>query len=53
MNYNIDQLRKQLLDYYGTAICSGFPMAIMDASKIECMRDEEIIEEADKLGLID
>ena len=27
---NIDKLRQDLIDYYGTAMSNGFPMAVMD-----------------------
>ena len=50
--YDIDELRERLIDYYGTAMYSGFPMAIIDLSRIENMSDEEIIREARKIGLI-
>ena len=45
----IDQLRKQLEDYYGTAM-QEFPMAVLDLSDIEQMTDEEVIDEAKRLG---
>lgn len=50
--YDIDELKQRLIDYYGTAMYSGFPMAIIDLSKIENMSDEEIIREARKIGII-
>ena len=45
MERNIDtnRLRKDLIDYYGTASFNGFPAAFMDLSKIERMSDEELI----------
>ena len=45
------KLRKDVIDYYGTAIFSGFPMAMMDISKIEKMTNEELLGEARKIGL--
>ena len=53
MNYNIEHLRQQVLDYYGTATFSGFPMAIIELGKVERMSDYEIVELALKLGIID
>lgn len=50
--YDIDELKQRLIDYYGTAMYSGFPMAIIDLSRIENMSDEEIIREARKIGII-
>ena len=46
MNYQIDtdRLRRDLMDYYGTAMFNGFPMAVFDLSRIERASDEELIE---------
>ena len=30
-----EQLRQDLMDYYGTAMHSGFPMAVIDLSGVE------------------
>ena len=53
MNYQIDtnRLRRDLMDYYGTAMFSGFPMAVVDLSRIERASDEELIEIAQKNGV--
>ncbi len=53
MEYEIDvnQLRRDLKDYYGTAMWNGFPMALMDLSRIEQMSDQEIIELAQQIGM--
>ena len=53
MNYQIDtdRLRRDLMDYYGTAMFSGFPMAVVDLSRIERASDEELIEIAHKNGV--
>lgn len=48
---NGDDLRKDLIDYYGTAMTGGFPMAMMDLSKVENASAEELLEYADKAGL--
>ena len=48
---DIAVLRKLLMDYYGTAMQS-FPMAVIELSNIEDMSDDEIIVEAQKIGLL-
>lgn len=45
------KLKKDIKDYYGTAMFSGFPMAMMNLSDIEKMTNEELIREAKKIGL--
>ena len=47
----IEELRKKIKDYYGTAM-QFFPNAIGDLANIDNMTDEEIIEEAKKLHFI-
>lgn len=49
MNYK--RLRKDIIDYYGTAMFSGFPMAMMDIADVKRMTDEELVREAKKIGL--
>ncbi len=51
MELDIDRLRKDLMDKYGTAMFSGFPAAVMDLSRIERMSDREILETAEKQGI--
>ena len=34
------ELREQLMDYYGTAMSSGMPMAVIELAEIENMSDE-------------
>lgn len=50
MNYeiDIDKLRSDLEDYYGTAMFSGFPMAVMDLNEVSRMTDRELVELAEK-----
>ena len=52
MEYEIDisRLRRDLEDYYGTAMFSGFPMAVMDVSRVERMSAQELVELAQKNG---
>ena len=53
MEYEIDisRLRRDLKDYCGTAMFNGFPMAVMDLSKVERMSDHELVELAQKNGM--
>ncbi len=51
MELDINRLRKDLMDKYGTAMFSGFPAAVMDLSRIEKMSDQEILETAQKKGI--
>ena len=43
-----EELKEKLKEFYGTAITSGMPMAIIDFAKVENMTDEEIEREANK-----
>lgn len=47
----IDELKKRIKDYYGSAM-QIYPAAMIDLEKIDNMTDEEIVEEAKKLHLI-
>ena len=51
MDRDAGELREKLKDYYGTAMTSGFPMAVIELSEIDDMSDEEILEKAESLGL--
>ncbi len=53
MEYEIDvnRLRRDMKDYYGTAMFNGFPMAVMDLSEVERMSDRELVELAQKNGV--
>ena len=48
MVYELDteRLRRDLEDNYGTAMASGFPMAMMEMSEVERASDRELIEMA-------
>ena len=48
MVYELDteRLRRDLEDDYGTAMASGFPMAMMEMSEVEKASDRELIEMA-------
>lgn len=48
MRVDVEQLRKDLKDYYGTAMCSGLPMAMMELAKIEKASEQELVRIAQK-----
>lgn len=48
MNYK--QLRSDLIDYFGTAMSSGFPMAVIELSDVERASDAELIRIARRAG---
>ena len=53
MNQRIDveRLRNDLKDYYGTAMFGGFPMAMIELSQVERASDEEVINMAKDKGI--
>lgn len=51
MYLDVERLRRDMMDYYGTAMFGGFPMAVMDLSKVECASDDELIRMAEKNGV--
>ena len=48
MIFDIEKLRKDMLNKYGTAMFSGLPMAIINLSDIERASDDELIKMAKK-----
>jgi len=40
---NIEKLRNDLIDYYGTAMFNASPLAILELTKIKNASDNEII----------
>ena len=42
MTINIDELRSDLIDYFGTAMITN-PMAIVDLTKVENASPEELV----------
>ena len=50
--YTLDEekLRHDLQDYYGTAAYSGFPMAAMDAMRVNSMSTQELVNKAQRNG---
>lgn len=45
---DVEELRDKLRDYYGTAMTSGFPMAVIDLGNVDELSDEEVKEEIRK-----
>lgn len=53
MDFSIDieRLRKDIMDYYGTAIFNGFPMAVTDLGEVSNASPEELIKLAREKGI--
>lgn len=53
MEFEIDvkRLRRDMKDYFGTALFNGFPMAVMELTKVERLTDRELVELAQKNGV--
>ena len=43
MEIDVDRLRSYLVDYYGTAMFSGLPMAVVDLSRVQTASPEEVV----------
>lgn len=43
MIIDADKLREDMVNYYGTAMFGGLPMAMMDLSRAENASDEELV----------
>ena len=43
MNIDIEKLREELIDFYGTAMVGPFPQAIIELTKVEKASPEELI----------
>ena len=50
MLIDIDKLRKDLIDFYGTAAYNGFPTAMMDVIDVENASPEKLIQLANRAG---
>lgn len=48
---DVDQLRAYLIDYCGTAACSGFSAAMLDVMDLERMSGYELCQAAERLGI--
>ena len=51
MIVDIDRLRRDLLNYYGTAMSSGLEMAIINLSEVETASPRRIKEIAEEAGI--
>ena len=47
---NYEQLRKDLIDYYGTAMINGFPVAMIEVINIENALPEHLVQIAIQSG---
>ena len=50
MVINISKLRRDLEDYFGTAMFSASPIAMMDLERVQKASDEELITIAKECG---
>ncbi len=50
MDLDISRLRDDLEDYYGTAMFSGMPMAVIDLSQAETASPQELVDMAQRAG---
>lgn len=48
---DVDELREYMRDYYGTAMMSGFPAAVLDLADVDSMSGEELCELAEDNGI--
>ena len=44
MVIDIQKLRNDIKDYYGTAVFNGFPMAMIDVINVDRLSDQEIVD---------
>jgi len=51
MEIDTQELRKKIKDYYGTASFNGFPTAMIDLEKIDCMSNDEALKLAKIIGI--
>ena len=51
MTIDIQRLRNDIKDNYGTAMFNDFPAAVMDLAKVDRMSDQEIVEYALKKNI--
>ena len=47
----LEYLREELTDYYGTAMMNGFPQAMATLGQLEDMSEEELKELAESNGM--
>jgi hypothetical protein len=46
-----ERLRRDLMDYYGTAMMGGLPMAVIDVGDVETASNEELLRLAERAGI--
>lgn len=51
MKLDVERLKKDLENQYGTAMYGGFPMAVMDVKTVENASEEELMEIARQQGI--
>lgn len=51
MTIDVDSLRRDMTDYYGTAMYSGFPAAVVDLSRVQSSSDESLVQMAVQQGI--
>ena len=50
MDLDISRLRDDLEDYYGTAMFSGMPMAVIELSQAQSASPQELVDMAQRAG---
>ena len=50
VEFDLESLRDDMRDYYGTAMASGFSMAVVDLAKVENASPQELIDLAQQNG---
>ena len=50
MDIDVSRLRDDLEDYYGTAMFSGMPTAVIELSQAECASPQELVELSRRAG---
>ena len=50
MDIDISKLRDDLEDYYGTAMFSGMPMAVVELTQAESASPQELVDMAQRAG---
>ena len=51
MKVDIEKLRDDLIDYYGTAFCSGFGAAVIEIGEIENASPGRLVQIAEQSGI--
>ena len=47
---DFERLREDLVDYFGSAMFNGFPMAVVDVTQVETASNEQLIQIAQANG---